>query len=213
MTACIVATLNAADQHKFVMNYATRCRALTGVKEMLPIDAHDKAMRARVHIGVTTCETGNAALLSTFNSRQALVDATFASCKLPRSLHPLDLWRGRIAFPAGEGKQVDGASFVDGALSNLCPTPAGYPGDTLRVSPFAGPGAKMFLSPSKPATASNGWPNFGLGSRNVHGLPVYLCLSNVHLLQVAAGASPRTLERLYDAGRSDAERYIRDANW
>ena len=169
-------------QDKMGQRRAVRCKSLTGVREMLPDDAHERARLANVHLGVTECKTGERALLNQFTSREALVRAVFASCKLPRSFHPLGL-RRRSTYPESEGTVCDGVSYVDGALSgNAFPAPQ-HQGSTLRVSPFAAPEEALLLCPARPARASNGMPNFGLGRRDVLGLPVHVCLSNLHLLQ------------------------------
>lgn len=212
VTAAVATTLSPADVHRFAIDYAVCCKALSGVRDMLPDDAHERAARANVHVGVTTCESGEPALLNTFVNRQQLVDSVFASCRFPRSFHPLDFWRHGPRYPAAEGKEIGGTCYVDGALSSALPIPPmGEDVATLRVSVMAAPSEARLLCPAKPSRTSHGLPNLSLGHKQLLGLPVHLCVSNVQNLHAGAfGASARALERLYDAGRSDAERFLRE---
>ena len=215
VVACVTAALHPDDQRRFVTQYATRCRSLTGIRELLPDDAHMRAMSAGLHVQLTACETGQATMLSTFADRAELIDALFASCRIPRSFHPLDMLRGGAAlkYPANEGKRVRGTPYVDGALSSLCPSPAVAGATTLKVCPLAALPSEFLICPEKPSTVGKGIPNIGLGHRTVGGLPLHACLSNLKLLQAGAfGAAPRELERLYDDGCADAERYLLSAS-
>lgn len=211
VAAVVASTLSLNEQYRFHQDFAIRCHALTGLKEMLHEQAHIRANLANTHIGVTACKTGESIMLSNFESRSELIDAIVASCRFPRSFHPLDVLWDRIKYPEDEGKYIRGVSYIDGGLSNLCPVPGFTEQDvkTLRVSPFSGPPNDLLLCPAKPLVVRYSLPNFGLGQWSVRGLPVHLCLSNVQMFQTGMGAPPHVLERLYDSGRSDAENYLK----
>ena len=83
VVATAVACLREAAVLDEFLSYAVRCRSLSGLRDLLPDDAHTRA-RGRLYIGVTECETGAAMQLSEFPSRDELLACVFASCRIPR---------------------------------------------------------------------------------------------------------------------------------
>ncbi len=116
------------DSHsmrRFVEEFALRGKSLDGLDLMLPPDAHILAS-GRVFLGLTVAKTGAPHLASSFSSREHLLSAVLASCRIPRSFHPFDMLGlgGAVSYPEEEGIVLpDGVSYVDGGISQAAPLP------------------------------------------------------------------------------------------
>jgi len=127
----VVATLLAAAPHQlnpFVNEFCLRGRNLSGLKELLPHDAH-QLVNHRLCISVTEAHTGENRVLSKFQSRDELVRSVEASCHIPPDFHPLDLLRLHrrskqilnSARHEGAGIEIGGIRYTDGGFSNSMP--------------------------------------------------------------------------------------------
>ena len=208
------------DLQGFVSHYALHRDSRRGLEAMLPDDAH-VAARGRLHISVTECRTGRNVLVSDFRSREAVLEAVWASCHIPRSFHPLDFfsWSQHSDGPGGQGKstypeehgmllsnhpKLGGGSYVDGGISANCPLVPNH--ETLRLSVLQAPPEPLLISRQERA-----W-HLRLrlpGTVFVSGTPAYLSLSNLRAGVQAVVGKRRTLEHYYEAGELDGEAYIR----
>ena len=212
VVACVAAVMpeRLEDFHE---RFASRCKALTGIREMLPTDAHLLASHARLHVQLTEASSGRGVQVSRFESREHLLDAVFASCRIPRSFHPFDALRSRPpTYSAAEGKRVamdgevdDGRTYVDGAFSAPLPLPDdAAAGPSVTVTPLAGPPAPLHICPVD-TSLRLGTARLG---RDHGGMAVYRSLDNVRRLVVAGGAPPAVLHRLFEGGCRDAEAFL-----
>ena len=104
-----------------------------------------------------------------------------------------------------------GAAYVDGGLSNAAPVLPDAP--TLTVSPLSGPQGLLSASAPRhwhlcPADASLRVP---FVAPKVAGMRCYLSADNwrAFLRSMAGGRRP-TLERWYERGQADGERFARE---
>ena len=175
---------------------------------MLPEDAHTIA-EGKLQISVTDCTTGANVLISSFSSREALLDSIWASCLIPRSFHPLDFFANSArTYPESEGMQVAGhqGHFVDGGISANIPMPPNH--DVLRVSVLHGPSAPDLICRQEESSLLR-LTRFP-AAVPMSGLPVYLSLSNLRAGMHAAMGDHPTLQSYFQAGQRDGEEYLRN---
>ncbi|XP_075930385.1 1-acylglycerol-3-phosphate O-acyltransferase Pnpla3-like [Petromyzon marinus] len=158
-----------------------------GIEALLPEDAHKRA-EGRLHISISSARSGHNRIVSSYGSRQELVQVILASSFIP--------------FYAGlEPVTYDGECWFDGGLTNNLPVLER--GRTITVSPFSGqhdicpcdPGAvQLFVRVSR--------ENFRLNVRNA--------------LRVARAVLPpprRTMEGVFHCGFQDAARFLHAEKW
>lgn len=206
--AATVAAVIPQKIDKFLECYALQGLSMRGLEEMLPEDAHIKATGTTA-ISLTECGTGQNVLTTTFESRNALLEAVEASCHIPASSHPLDLLlsSGPHCFPDDQGRQISGihGTFCDGGFSAFVPELPGY--KLLRVSVMAGPTGtsdeKMLLCRSASGIC---FP----GSIRVNGTQMYLSSSNL-MAGIASVAGRQTVLRsYYDWGNRDCAQFLKE---
>ena len=120
---------------------------------------------------------------------------------------------------AATGEQLPfsphGEAYVDGGITNTAPVLQHVVRNahTLTVSPVSGP--QGCLQPAS-TTATAHWhltpldtsPRLPLVAPKLAGMRCYLSVDNIRALQTSMGAGPRTLERWYERGQQDAERFL-----
>jgi hypothetical protein len=114
-----------------------------------------------LYLSATHCRTGRNVLFSRFRSAAELQRCVFASAAIPKSFHPLDLYRNRPTYPEALGVIVsdqcldnrdatladeglpfhpDGEAYVDGGITNTAPLLHDVCNvHTLTISPVSGP--------------------------------------------------------------------------
>ncbi|XP_071076502.1 patatin-like phospholipase domain-containing protein 4 isoform X3 [Desmodus rotundus] len=108
--------------------YDFMARLRSGIESILPPDAHELAQH-RLHVSITNTRTRENLLVSSFSSREDLIQVLLASSFIPvyAGLRPVE-YRGR--------------KWVDGGLTNSLPIlPVGR---TVTISPFSG---RLDISP------------------------------------------------------------------
>ncbi|XP_041936625.1 patatin-like phospholipase domain-containing protein 4 [Alosa sapidissima] len=94
-----------------------------GINEILPQDAHQRA-EDRLHVSITHSKTRRNHIVSSFSSREELIQALLASSFVP--------------FYAGlKPVEFQGQTWIDGGFTDSLPIMPG--GRTITVSPFSGP--------------------------------------------------------------------------
>lgn len=195
--------------------FALVCDSRRGLEQLLPADAHEIA-DGRLGISVTEATTGANVVLQSFPTRQALLEAVWASCHIPPSCHPFDIFslsapprplRCRATFDSSEGKTLAGleGSYIDGGLSANCPELPGYEGRTLRVSVLAGPSAPDLI-------AQRDSERLGAvrlpGSVYMAGLKVHLGFANLRAGFAAMGAPKEAMRRYHEMGQADCDGFF-----
>jgi predicted acylesterase/phospholipase RssA len=159
-----------------------------------------------------------------------LLNAIQASCRIPVSFHPVDLFKDNVSYQ-GEGIEIDGNFYVDGGLSGTFPPPTPFDTENevgerphrILVSPISvrliGQHAigntkqERYTGPSTsivcPANAPSRWSRF---FKTRDGLvAIEPSLANLQSLVPAAGfASTEALRDWHMRGMEDAERFCSD---
>lgn len=138
-----------------------------------------------------------------------LLPAIQASCTIPRSFHPFDVFsRGRLSYP--DGVDIDGELYCDGGISAPSP-PAVIDGNFdasnhVVVSPLSGPRGRGLCI--RPTDASFSLP-FTLTAR-CDSFKVRLSIQNLRAAFGSLGAtSPDVLRAWYTQGEYDALSFLK----
>ncbi|KAG8524561.1 Patatin-like phospholipase domain-containing protein 4 [Galemys pyrenaicus] len=167
--------------------YDFTARLRRGLEATLPAEAHRLAHR-RLHVSITHARSGRNCLVSSFPSREELIQVLLASSFVPiyAGLQPVE---------------YKGQKWVDGGLTDSLPVlPLGR---TVTISPFSG----------RPDICPQDGDQLGL-SVNVANQDVTLSAANlVRLSQALFPPGPRTMQALHQRGFDDAVRFLRRENW
>ena len=225
-----------------------RGHAFRNFQEMLLEEKEDDGDQQKqfqnpdLHVCVTKSHDGTPHLLpfpaSSFNLKQQpqesqikrLLQAIQASCRIPVSFHPLDLFQVSNVSYEGEGIEIDGSYYVDGGVSGIfpppiemdrnnqhdqqhhrllvCPMEIGPLPQTMPTDNNNGSNTTVHnhvISPnysSKTASSFSLFPSF----RTRDGISIPRPLQNLQTLMVAGGfTSTEVLESWYQRGKDDAE--------
>ncbi|XP_041637844.1 patatin-like phospholipase domain-containing protein 4 isoform X2 [Cheilinus undulatus] len=158
-----------------------------GIEEILPADAHSLASD-RLHVSITHSKSGKNHVVSTFTSREELVEALLASSFVPvyAGLKPVD-FRGQ--------------KWIDGGFTDSLPIlPVGR---TITVSPFAG---QQDVCP-----VHRGRYNTQLRLANMN---IMLSVENIKRLnQALFPPSSSSMTSYYEEGFNDAVRFLKREKW
>ena len=162
---------------------------------------------------MTESSTGRNVVIRSFPTRQALLDAVWASCHIPKTFHPFDIFslseQARpITFDSAEGLVLTGhpgSTYIDGGLSANCPELPDFETSTLRVSVLAGPAAPDLIAQRDHERL--GWVRLP-GSVYMAGLRVHLGFANVRAAMAAMGAAPQAMRRYHELGRRDCDNFF-----
>ncbi|XP_057575043.1 patatin-like phospholipase domain-containing protein 4 isoform X4 [Hippopotamus amphibius kiboko] len=162
-------------------------RLRSGVEAILPPDAHELAHN-RLHVSITNTKTRDNCLVSSFPSREDLVQVLLASSFVPiyAGLKPVE---------------YKGQKWVDGGLTNSLPIlPVGR---TVTISPFSG---RLDISPQ-----DKGQLGFYV---NITNQDILLSVANlVRLNQALFPPSRRIMESLYQRGFDDTIKFLLKESW
>ncbi|XP_037013457.2 patatin-like phospholipase domain-containing protein 4 isoform X1 [Artibeus jamaicensis] len=167
--------------------YDFMARLRSGIESILPPDAHELAQH-RLHVSITNTRTRKNLLVSSFSSREDLIQVLLASSFIPvyAGLRPVE-YRGQ--------------KWVDGGLTNSLPIlPLGR---TVTISPFSG---RLDISPR-----DKGRLDLYV---NISNQNVMLSLANlVRLQQALFPPSQGKLKGLHQRGFADAVQFLRRESW
>ena len=172
------------------------------------------------------------------SQRKGLLKAIEASCRIPVSFHPLDLFQASNVSYEGEGIEIDGSYYVDGGVSGIFPPPIGMDSSTqhyqhhhrLLVCPLEiGPLPQTMSTDHNNKNGSNTTIHNHVISPNYYktetafsfsflptlrtrdGIAIQRPLQNLQTLVVAGGFTSReVLESWYQRGQDDAEERLLD---
>uniref|UniRef100_A0A8C6FPL5 Patatin like phospholipase domain containing 4 n=2 Tax=Moschus moschiferus TaxID=68415 RepID=A0A8C6FPL5_MOSMO len=167
--------------------YDFMARLRSGVESILPANAHELA-HGRLHVSISNARTRRNCLVSSFPSREDLVEVLLASSFLPiyAGLKPVE---------------YKGQKWVDGSFTNSLPILPD--GRTVTISPFSG---RLDVSPQE-----KGQLHFHIRVTNQE---VLLSVANLlRLSQALFPPSRRTMESLYQRGFDDASRFLLKESW
>jgi predicted acylesterase/phospholipase RssA len=194
---------------------------LTLIRHVLETESLSTAQQhgtaTQLSVCTTKCVDGSMHLFR-FDSRNDLVHpnlipAVLASCTIPRSFHPYDLFsRQRLSYP--DGVEIDGELYCDGGIS--APAPPAVPleknVDTTNhivVSPISGPVAGGFCI--RPTDTSFGLP-FTMTTR-CDSFQVRPSLQNLKALFGSLGATSASVLRDWcSRGEDDANDFLESVN-
>ncbi|XP_055294234.1 patatin-like phospholipase domain-containing protein 4 [Moschus berezovskii] len=167
--------------------YDFMARLRSGVESILPANAHELA-HGRLYVSISNTRTRQNCLVSSFPSREDLVEVLLASSFLPiyAGLKPVE---------------YQGQKWVDGSFTNSLPILPD--GRTVTISPFSG---RLDVSPQ-----DKGQLHFHIRVTNQEVL-----LSVANLLRLPRALFPpsrRTMESLYQRGFDDASRFLLKESW
>ncbi|XP_015988085.2 patatin-like phospholipase domain-containing protein 4 isoform X1 [Rousettus aegyptiacus] len=167
--------------------YDFMARLRREVESVLPPDAHEQA-HSRLHVSVSNTKTRENVLVSSFSSREDLIQVLLASSFVP-------------LFAGLKPVQHRGQRWVDGGLTDSLPIlPVGR---TVTVSPFSG---RSDISPQ-----DKGQLNLRLTVANQD---LTLSMANLVRLRQALFPPRKTgLESLHRRGFQDAVRFLRQEDW
>uniref|UniRef100_A0A8C3W0L7 Patatin like phospholipase domain containing 4 n=1 Tax=Catagonus wagneri TaxID=51154 RepID=A0A8C3W0L7_9CETA len=167
--------------------YDFMARLRSGMESVLPPNAHELA-HGRLHVSITSARTGRNYLVSSFPSREDLIQVLLASSFVPiyAGLKPVE-YRGQ--------------KWVDGGLTNSLPILPGA--RTVTVSPFSG---RLDISPQ-----DEGQLGLYVSVANQH---ILLSVANlVRLNQALFPPSKRTMQSLHQRGFDDAIKFLLKESW
>jgi len=183
--------------------------------------------RPDLYVCVTKSDDGTAHLLKfpsqslKNNSSDRLFRAIEASCYIPVSFHPLDLFQTSSNNYQGDGIDFDGTYYVDGGISGIFPPPlpdVQEPHHRILVCPVELGPLPTSLSFSSLQTNHVICPGYNSSSEGVihwpflkarDGISIRRPLKNLQSLVAAAGfCSGKVLASWYQRGKDDAERQL-----
>uniref|UniRef100_A0A8D1B4S0 Patatin like phospholipase domain containing 4 n=1 Tax=Sus scrofa TaxID=9823 RepID=A0A8D1B4S0_PIG len=162
-------------------------RLRSGMESILPPNAHELAHH-RLHVSITSTRTRENYLVSSFPSREDLIQVLLASSFVPiyAGLRPV-AYRGQ--------------KWIDGGFTDSLPILPG--GRTVTISPFSG---RLDISPQ-----DKGQLGLYVGIANQH---ILLSMANlVRLHQALFPPNKRIMESLYQRGFDDAVKFLLKESW
>ncbi|XP_006108421.1 patatin-like phospholipase domain-containing protein 4 isoform X1 [Myotis lucifugus] len=167
--------------------YDFMARLRRGMDSILPPNAHQLA-HSRLHVSITSTRTGKNSLVSSFSSREDLIQVLLASSFLPlyAGLKPVE---------------YKGQTWVDGGFTNSLPIlPVGR---TVTISPFCG---RLDISPQDKGQ---------LGVYvTIANQDILVSVANlVRLNHALFPPGQREMESLYRRGFRDAVGFLLKENW
>nr|ACO71250.1 patatin-like phospholipase 4 variant 1 [Sus scrofa] len=162
-------------------------RLRSGMEWILPPNAHELAHH-RLHVSITSTRTRENYLVSSFPSREDLIQVLLASSFVPiyAGLRPV-AYRGQ--------------KWIDGGFTDSLPILPG--GRTVTISPFSG---RLDISPQ-----DKGQLGLYVGIANQH---ILLSMANlVRLHQALFPPNKRMMESLYQRGFDDAVKFLLKESW
>lgn len=158
-----------------------------GIEEILPSDAHSRATD-RLHVSITNSKSGRNHIVSSFTSREDLIQALLASSFVP-------------VYAGLKPVEFRGQTWIDGGFTDSLPIlPVGR---TITVSPFAG------LQDVCPVHTGRFRTQLRLANMNI-----MFTVENIRRLnQALFPPSTSSLHILCDDGFQDAVRFLRRESW
>ena len=173
-----------------------------------------KCSDGKMHLHSFDAET----VLSDPSQTNEVLKAVQASCAIPRSFHPFDMFSKQpLSFPDEEGVEIDGAYYVDGGIAAPVP-PTSLDGDPkclgrIEVSPISGPKVQSLVPTLSIRPCDNSLPllPFSLTTTRCQPFSIRPSLQNVRALVVSAGlANPQVLQDWYQRGIDDASKFVEE---
>jgi predicted acylesterase/phospholipase RssA len=198
-----------------------RGRAFSSFQELLKEELEakqDKRFDRDLFVCVTKSEDGKSHLIHHPSSASLDVERVLrsveASCRIPVSFHPLDLFKSSASYEE-EGIEVDGTLYVDGGVSGVFPPPCPLDQDSsasshrILVCPISiGPTAasELVISPSYSRESPL---IFSMMPKTRDGTMIQPTVQNLQNLVAAAGfTSPEVLYDWHRRGAEDAALFI-----
>lgn len=190
-------------------NYAAdfikaRGRGVELLKDVLR-STHQNPICKELGICTTICRTGKSKIFRFGpNDREKddlLLKCIEASCRIPRSFHPWDVFSKDVTYPDKDGIQIDDDRHVDGGIAAPAP-PTNEP--RLIISPVSG--RSSFSERISPDDHS-----FSIGQMNAEvDFGTKLSWQNLQSISVSMGAaSSKALQDWYLRGQEDAFQFTR----
>lgn len=184
--------------------------------DQLNTESAQKVLRS-VFVSVTRCSDGANVLRSSFQSKQELLQCLRASCHIPVSFHPLDLFTNclssrNLTFPAHEGVKIDQSlsTYVDGAFSASIPQL--HVDASISVSPLL---CKVdfptiLVHPeSRPVIKTEFMPFEIPCYVTVGGQRCKICIQNLRAISCAIALTRKQREEWFHKGVSDGKEVVK----
>jgi predicted acylesterase/phospholipase RssA len=179
----------------------------------------DSQLRPVLVVCTTKCSNGKMHLFTFDTSSKPTQDskiddvlkAVQASCAIPRSFHPLDMFsRQDLSYADEEGVDIDGTFHVDGGIAApVPPTPLDQHPDCqgrIQVSPISGPSSPWSIRPNDKSLPLL---PFTLKTTRCQPFEIRPSVQNVRAMVVSMGlASPQVLRDWYQRGMDDANEFV-----
>ncbi|KAG7371830.1 patatin-like phospholipase [Nitzschia inconspicua] len=140
-----------------------------------------------------------------------ILRAVQASCAIPKSFHPFDMFsRQDLSYADEEGVEIDGTFHVDGGIAApVPPTPmdqnSGCQG-RIQVSPISGPSSPLSI---RPKDSSLPLLPFTVTTTRCQPFQIRPSVQNVRAMIVSMGlASPEVLRDWHNRGIHDASEFV-----
>ena len=200
-------------------------RAFGNFQEMLLQENTTDTALPRLKIATTNCLDGSLKLFSfDYNAQQQLPDqlekdrilrALQASCRIPGTFHPWDLFAKEVSYPENDGIEIDGDYYVDGGIAAPAPLDKSFDyANTIIVSPISGSLSSSSSSSSichsiRPKDLSWKLPIVGDLTARCGTFRITPSVQNLQALITSVGiASPQVLRDWYQRGVEDAEAFL-----
>lgn len=193
------------------------------VHNLTIVASNHKSAPPRLNIATTNCADGSLHLftftthtlyknISSTWTTDKILNAVKASCNIPPSFHPIDLFT-KTQYPTEEGIEIDGVHHTDGAIS--CPAPPTsrddeYGAHSIIVSPISEGEPFVFSENPKKnvfriSPVDTSLRLLPLGSLKLNGnFHVKPSVNNLKCLRMASGSvSSDELRDWYDQGIND----------
>lgn len=188
-----------------------RGRAVANFQQMLQEKKRQEERTPVLNIATTRCFDGSLKLFS-FDPKkrqdERMLAAIRASCAIPRSFHPWDIFtRQSLSYPEEDGIEIDGDFYVDGGIASPCPIVAEEATETIAVSPIAGSSTADWNI--RPKDSSFKVPLMGDLSARCGTFRVRPSVQNLQAAIVSTGAaSPQVLNDWHQKGIEDAHLFL-----
>lgn len=210
----IVATLLAlnVDLHDFAENFLqTRGQGLTLLQERLQQEIILKG--PALSICTTQCRDGRAHMfdfkIGSSSLDPRLMPAIMASCRIPASFHPFDMFSSKNTYADEEGVRIDNNFYVDGGIA--APAPPTMPAlRRIVVSPIASGSSSNYKDDNCWRVSPNG-ARFRFSMNLKQNFRVDASIDNLRALRASAGMTTASeLQSWYQRGQDDARRFEED---
>ena len=221
-SGAIVAAVMACFPHR-LNEYSSRFlqdggRAFANFNQMLietPTNEEDVPNRPILHVATTNCSDGSLKLFTfhsdrTQQTKDQLSLALQASCRIPVSFHPWDVFsKQNPTYPEQNSIEIDGEHYVDGGIAAPCPILRNENNQSTNIviSPISGSSSEKWNI--RPIDTSWKIPMIGDVTARCGTFAIRPSIDNLRAFVISAGVAPsNVLKDWHNRGMDDANIFL-----